>query len=465
MRLFIGLIFIFFGINFTLGQEQLGLHSSQFSGGGASTYNPASFQAGALNWDFMILSGGVFVETDYLFVADATVLDLFSNDLYRIQPELGTSQALGPGELGYVFTNGTRQLYNSTNAFIAFPTISVRVGSKYSIGFFGQIRQAFSANNVDPFWSYPRLEFWNYSELRTSDPLWTSAMLWTEIGLNVARQFKVSSNRLSVGVNAKFLMGHESVTAFVPNTTDVTLNPLDYTVNTSTAYYGFTDFEDGTSLEGKGTGLAFDLGFVFQVPDEDEVYVWQFSAALNDLGWIGFNRKASYHVVESDQNETIDRAGLDAVQWLDDFAATVSNDVYGDPTTSLRANEYRVVMPTAISLSLDRKLTKNLFVQAALTRRIRLNPHQVQRDNMWAISTRYATRFFELGIPFVLFNDRKPRIGTWIRLGPLTIGSDHLLTWFVPQNRLSGSDVYFSLRLNESLFRKQRSKNPDECYW
>jgi hypothetical protein len=47
-----------------------------------------------------------------------------------------------------------------------------------------------------------------------------------------------------------------------------------------------------------------------------------------------------------------------------------------------------------------------------------LHPQQLQRDNIWVLSARYETRFFEVGVPFVLFNDVKPRMGTWLRIGP-----------------------------------------------
>ncbi len=446
-------------------QEQLGFHTGNYSGIGGAIYNPASFQSGALNWDLLIISAGAFAETDYVFIRDATVIDLFTNDLYRINPSSDNNPNLLPGEKGYIFTNGDRRMNNSTNAFIGFPSIAVRLNPKLSIGLFSRTRQAFSANNVDAFWSYPKLEVWNYGEKRTSDPIWLSTMLWTEVGLNLARQLKVNTDQLSVGINAKFLVGHESVFAFVPNSVDVTFNPQDYTVNTPVAYYGFTDFENGTNFTTKGTGLAFDLGVVYQIPDEESGYSWQFSASINDIGWLKFGDDAQYHVVESSQSETINRAAMATVTWIDEFTANVSKDVYGNPATSLRSNEYTIFLPTSMSFSVDHRVRKNVFAQASFTRRIVLHPHQLQRDNIWAMSVRYETKFFEVGIPAVLFDDHKPRIGTWLRLGPLTIGSDHVLTWFVPQNRLSGSDIYFSLRLNESFFKSRKPKNPDECYW
>jgi hypothetical protein len=465
MRLFFVFIFGTCSLINLFAQEQLGLHTGTYSGIGGAIYNPAAFQAGALDWDFSMLSGGAFAETDYIYVVDATVFDLFSRDLYPIDPTTDQNQVLLPHERAYVFTNSARPMSNSVSSFVGLPAAAVRINRKMSLGVFARTRQAFSANNIDAFWSYPRLVNWNEGEQRTSAPIWLSGLLWTEMGAHVAREFKIRSNRLTVGLNARFLIGHESVFAFVPNSLDMTLNPESYAVDAPVAYYGFTDFENGTDLSRKGTGAAFDLGIVYQIPDEDRGYSWQFSASLNDLGWIDFNRDAQYHVIASNELEQIDRAALDAITGVEDFVTNVSTDIYGDPTASRQRNAYTLFMPTALSFGVDHQIRKNVFVQGSFTRRMLLHPQQLQRDNIWVLSARYETRFFEVGVPFVLFNDVKPRMGTWLRIGPLTIGSDHILTWFVPQKRLSGSDVYFSIRLNESFFRSEKPGNPDKCYW
>jgi hypothetical protein len=45
------------------------------------------------------------------------------------------------------------------------------------------------------------------------------------------------------------------------------------------------------------------------------------------------------------------------------------------------------------------------------------------------------------------------------------MGSDHITSWFIPQRQLTGTDVYFALRLNSLFFNNKAAKTPDECYW
>ena len=90
-------------------------------------------------------------------------------------------------------------------------------------------------------------------------------------------------------------------------------------------------------------------------------------------------------------------------------------------------------------------------------RRLNVFAHQVQGFNSIAITPRYETRWIEVGAPISLVEDKWFGVGLYARFGFITIGSDHINTWIFPQSRLSGSDVYFSLRFN-LWNEKQKSK-------
>ena len=452
-----------------IGQNQLGLHSSNYSGVTGIVKNPASFQLSPLQWDAVIISGGAFIENEYAYIANASVSNLLFNDIYLVDGTFNEGYQPSENELVYRFYDAIKPMNNHINSFVGYPSGVTRINRKTSVGLFARTRQAFSARNVHQLWSYPNLNYWKYGEIQTSTPIWVAAALWTEVALNAARQFKFKNNIVSVGLNAKFLMSHDGLYAFVPSSTDITLQPRHYIVNTPEAYYGFTNFENGFELRNKGSGAGLDFGLVWMNRDtENQGYHWRLSASLIDVGWLKFNSGAQDHFVSNGSPSVLRRLPLSQIQSLTDFAQTVSNEVMGNPTTSFVAEDFTILTPAAFIFSVDYKLKPKFYANAEVARRLIFSPKQLYRENYVSVSARYETKWFEFGVPLVFYDDSNLRMGSWIRVGPLTIGSDYITTWFIKQNQLTGTDVYFALRINELTFkrnRKSKRRSPDDCFW
>ena len=98
----------------------------------------------------------------------------------------------------------------------------------------------------------------------------------------------------------------------------------------------------------------------------------------------------------------------------------------------------------------------------------KLSSKQIEKENIVVTSIRYETRFFELGLPFTLYNDNDLRLGLWVRIGPIIIGSDNFAPIFIEQNQLSGADIYFAIRINNLNTNLKNNKNrsqKERCYW
>ena len=447
-------------------QNQLGLHQGNFSGATGLTKNPASFQLSTMAWDFVLVSGGAFVENEYAYIRNATIPEVLFSNYDLVQAGEGTN--LNTGALEYDFFDANKPMDNSVNAFAGYPSFVGRINRTLSVGLFSKTRVAFAGNQIDPFWSYPKLDQWPYGETRVADPIWVGAMAWSEIGINVAKGLKVGGNPLAVGLNAKYLVGHESVYGFVPNKTEVTLYQPHYLANTQEAYFGFTDFENSL-LEPpvKGAGLGIDLGVVYAIKGEGNETKWQLSFSIVDLGMIRFT-EAEHHHVTADNVSVLRRPVLAQIQSLSDFAAVVSNEVMGSPTASRIGSAYNLLTPAGVVAGAEFRATDHFILEAETGRRLVLSPRQIYRENYVAVSGRFETKWFEYGLPIVLYNDSQLRLGSWIRIGPLVIGSDHIGTWFVKQAQLTGADVYFAVRLNEFTFSSKNNNkrhDPEDCYW
>jgi len=451
-------------------QSQLGLQTGNYSGNVALEYNPAFFHAGPLKWDFSIISGGAFVETDYVYVKDASVANLLFSDKAVLEIPVDDGQGISSQNIYYQFVDAVRAMNNSASVFLMGPSFSTRIGRRFSIGVFAKQRVAFSANQIDNDLSFPSLNNWLLGAEKEFLPVRTTGLMWGEVALNFATGQRIGSKRVSFGGNVKFLMGQQALYVFSPSTKAITVNGRTTIADDNELYLGFTDFEQGFDLDQKGSGLGLDLGLVIVEPsDENRLYKWRFGVSLSDLGFINFKQKGEAHHFYVADNQFIQNASFDQVSDLASMASALSQELMNDPNASYLGNRFTIFTPTAIHANFDYALKSNFYVNGSLTRRVILNPMQVQKENQLSVSVRYETNFFELGIPAILYDDRNLRFGLWFRFGPLTIGSDHISTLFVPQKQLSGSDVYFALRITDLNFRanaKKQSRNtPDQCYW
>ena len=170
----------------------------------------------------------------------------------------------------------------------------------------------------------------------------------------------------------------------------------------------------------------------------------------------------TYFVNEFDEN------GFNDISDLSDFANNLSNQVYGDEFASYTGNRFTVYTPAYFNTSLDFGLNENFYLNFNMSRRVMINPIQPEKENYSSVSFRYERNFMEFGIPFVMYENRDPRLGFWMRLGWLTLGSDHISSLVFKEKHFQGSDFYFAIRINDSVFRQNRrtkTKNRDKCYF
>lgn len=449
-------------------QNQQGLQVSNYSGTTGLSYNPSSFQASPLKWDFTILSGGVFVEADYIFLKNTSLLEILNTN----KPFVNFDEE-GPNNsddfIYYQFRDAQINMANSISAFVGSPAFATRINKNFSIGFYAKLREGFSANHLDPQLSEPSISDWLVNETRTIQPTRLTAMLWSEYALNLAYGHSRGDKIFSYGVNAKFLMGHQALLMNSPSTLDLTKLSDDMETAPAEVLYGFTYFDEQFNLNNNGQGLGIDIGFTIQDKKYfEETGTWKFAMAVADVGFVNFKNNSEYHKISTDQVTTIPNNSFEQATSLREFSRELSKAVTGDPNTTFQGSRFTIFTPAALNLSVDYHLAKYLFANLNVSRRIVLNPKEIEKENIAVTSLRYETRFLEVGVPLTLYNDRDLRAGAWVRIGPLVIGSDNLAPWFIKQDQLSGADVYFALRINNwntSLKNMFRNDRVEQCYW
>lgn len=453
---------------FSTAQNQLGLQLSNYSGTTGLGYNPSSFNASQLKWDFTLISGGTFVETDYVFIKNTSLKELMTTEkpLVNFNTE---NRGSGANEIYYQFTDAKQNMQNSNNTFVGSPAYAKRLNRNISVGFYAKVRQAFSSNQLDFQLSEPSVTSWQIPDIKNIKPTRTTGMVWTEYAANFAYGFKKGNKIFSYGINAKVLVGNQAVFIHSPNT--VSLTKLDSNLGTapSTLEYGFTYLDESFNLKNNGNGFGVDIGFTIQDKDYfEEKNTWRVSLAISDFGFVNYKWNSEYHKINTEQFTNIPDNTFAQTTSIREFSEDLSHVLTGNPKATYNGPRFTIYTPSAINFGLDYHLAKNLFANLHLSRRFIHNPRQIEKENILVTSIRYETPFFEFGLPATLYNDKDLRLGVWVRIGPIVLGSDNIAPIFIEQNQLSGADIYFAIRINDlTMDFKARQKNStkERCYW
>lgn len=463
---------VFFSLK---AQNQLGLRTSNYTGVNGILLNPSSFQSSTYTWDVNIIGAGIFMYNEFAYMENTSLMGLLTHNgpiNYRsMSPEAPPND---PNALYFNFFDQTDRFSNSGNLFIHGPSGMVRFG-KYSVGLFTNFRAAGAGNRLDRDLDHLSLDGWVAGDTKIFSPFNMSIMAWSEIGLNLSTTVKKKlSHKIDIGINLKYIIGHEAFYFRNRNSTTVTsLNdttvidggPLEYGIASSLANGGF-----GIN----GSGFSTDIGFTYiKIKDRSKRYDWKLGVSIVDLGFIHFDQNAQKHILNEGTVYELDQNNIANADGIDGTLESISQEAFGNASQSRTANDFTILTPSAVSVQFDYPINKRWYLNATANRRFNLHPVTIDRENFFSVSGRYETPLFEVGVPVVLYNDQHLRVGTWVRFGWLTVGSDHINSVVLNQSQFAGSDVYFSIRINgqnNPFSKKKRGRNGkkrdlENCYF
>lgn len=463
-------------------QEQLGLKLGNYSGINGMTLNPASGVGSKLQWDVNVVAAGVFVENNYMFVHDANLFKVLRNrnDLVFATDLNNTEGAtLDPNALIVDFTQGNGRKFSNVNAFIMGPSAMFRV-KEHTFGIYFGTRTVVSAQRVPG-----TLGYYDLDALQTGDSFEVgrfkvAGAAFSEIGLNYGRNV-LDRNRhvVNVGGTVKLLLGHDGFFFNNKETTTITVQDEYMTYDHANVRFGvannvvgYGDAYNGYNFAVNGFGTAVDLGVEYMLFSNRKLkgYTWKFGVALVDVGGIVYRNDAVQHEIDTDDPFDFVQADYSGVESFNNVYEVLSDQALASSIASYSSDKFGLSMPMGIVVQAERAVTDNFFVNATIVRRLRMPGAIVERTNIFSITPRYEMRWFEVSLPLVLLNDRDPRMGLALRLGPLVVGTDNLPSFF-GQQKFSGTDVYVAIKINPaSLNMKDKGKGdrpqkPSECFY
>lgn len=287
-----------------------------------------------------------------------------------------------------------------------------------------------------------------------------SATAWGEIGFSAAREvFENETHKVAAGATLKLIfpgtyanMSADRFTGTIENVGPL-IGLTDTHTNVNLAYSGalgdsFTDSSNFSEFFAGGlNGFAADLGVNYQWKDENEGYKINAGASVKNIGSMTFkddNNVNKSYVVDIPDGQYLDLRQFEDVDNIDDVEAILFNSGYATLTESEK--DFKIKQPTMLSLYADVKVYDKWYVTGFLQQNLSdaSNNNRVGSQNVFTVTPRYSTSFFEAYAPFSHNEISGFTAGVGFRIGGFFIGSGSILSAAI--GKTTQADAYMGFR-------------------
>lgn len=459
-----------------LAQDQLGLRLNNLSGINAMRLNPAAAAVSPYRWELTIAEASQFITNNYVYFRNANIIDVVQTDLNNeilLAHQMSDPELMPPGKLVMDFYDDGRRRFAYINSQVVGPSFYYKFDGINSIGLTTAVRVIGSAARVDDDISFHQFNRFRLEEEFEVSPFQLGLYGFSEIGLNYSLRAPAPNGTFNIGITAKWLRGYEG--AFFTNVKDVTLARIEgngIRGGNAQLKYGYTSPEHGMNadLETKGSGIGIDVGMYVTVDHfTGDHYAWKIGLAIVDIGEIRFNTDAIRHQARLQDAVDLFPEDYNDIRWYSDLAdkaGTFSFQAFGDSLATAQESSFSMMLPSAVTLQVDRAFTANLFLGGIVQHYIPLDENGVRRGSYAALAPRYETQWLAVSVPVTMYNWQQLRVGAALRLGPLTIGTDHLGSLIGKPDELYGSDAYIAFSIFPFSRKDIRGRGGKElrCY-
>lgn len=301
-----------------------------------------------------------------------------------------------------------------------------------------------------------------------------------ELGVTLAKTIISDDNFvLKVGATPKLLLGYGS--AYIKNRGLVIKASGQDTITfgQTDVEYGYTDIGDLESFNNinvnlltnklQGSGFGYDIGASFEVnpsgtkrvTNSKNNYLFRGGVSLLDGGSITYNKNLKNTKITNNSGDKMLIITPELAEaWSEgegrglEYTDSVMRTIFTIDTT---AESIQSKMPTTLNFQFDYNLFKMFYVGANLSQDIRgKKAIGMRKASYLIVIPRMETKFFEVALPIGMMNDyRTPRVGMYLRVGPVFVGSDNLIGQ-LRGKEVYGIDLYFGLSMG--INKKKDSK-------
>lgn len=454
LKLFYTVIFFAIYLGHLASQDFNGSRIGNYSNLNSLSTNPAHMHSGNLFWCLNLGGADLSFQQNYAGFKQSTYfsarkkLDL--SEAESAHSDIDYIDALTNNDFEFSTFNIRSKI--SAHGQMSGPGFWMRAGD-LGFGLFYNFQSWIDVHNA-PYKS--EIDYWNAIPSGTDfelEKMRLGIFSYSEIGLNCSYSLENNFDiPLILAMNAKYLIPHDAI--YIANneaTISARFNDSLYVDRGDIRvdyFTGLEEVENGLEymLAGRGYGFAFDLGLKYLSGTGPNGYKYKFGFALNDLGQI-FYRNGAHH------NFHFLDGYIDQSQISNEFIQVEAGKNDLDVINALymvRSDKISFWTPAHIVADIDYGLYENYYITASVVRNIHLD-NKIERMSYIMVAPRYESRWISASIPISLINDQFVRLGAFARFGPLSIGTDHLVSWLIPSN-FRGSSVYMSLQINADFF-------------
>lgn len=474
-------IFSFFKVS---GQDMLGTALGNYAGANSLQLNPSALLNSKQYLDIQLTGVGVFFENNaiYLPKEEYRFVHFFQKD-YEWPAH---KQQYGTGERYFYLYDNTRNK-NVFNSLRVNGPGAMLVWKNHAIAIHTSLRSVFSLRKI-PYeiasFSYYGLNYKPLQNQSYSDhgPFGGTAMVWGEIGLAYAHTLYAHGfNKLSAGINIKWLFGVGGTYIDVDNIDYTVLNDSTVNIHNMDARMGFSlpvdystnDLDFAKKI--KGTGFSGDIGITYTrlspyhrdqyftslCSRRHEPYRYRVGVALIDFGAIRFNINALKLSVDNRASywDHLTRFDYESINQVLD---TLSMKFYNDTTSLFVGTDFLLWLPGAITAQFDYHFGEHWYLNTNIVVGLKMGRQTMVRPSEISITPRYESAWFEAGVPVSLYDFISPRIGLYLRFFGFTVGTDNIAGFFYYKD-FSGLDLYCSVKYFIRSGKCRRDKVPLHC--
>mgnify|MGYP000913099547 CR=1 FL=1 len=465
---------LIFRVNDSLGQEFMPFTQSNYAGVSGLAIQPASIADSRYNFDMVLFGGDFSASNNFLAIRREAIF----------RPSLWEEEQFGNDYI-YQHYNGEDKT-GLIKAVMFMPSFMVNLSDYSALAVSMRIRGVSNFDNVTEDFARLLAENFDYAPLinrtLTNENLSIQASIWSEFGVTYANVIPLKSEKhfLKGGLTLKYLQGIAAGYVFVNNLSfrldgqdTLSLFQSDFNYGLS----GNLDSEDFDPFDYiSDPGIGMDLGFVYEYrpnienhkynmdgrkgllrPDQDK-YLLRIGVSLLDLGRVKYTKGFNSQDFKADvRNWDLTQVEIESVKDLNDTLINRFGLSAGVHETFLMR------MPTALSIQADYNIGKGFYVNFSPYLALRRSTDIVSKTHNYtsfSLTPRYDHKWFGAALPMQADEFGRFRAGMALRLGPVWIGSNSIITNNLASKTFN-ADAYVMLKI--PIFRHvERDRDKDE---
>ncbi len=411
---------------------------SPYAGMDRVRFNPALGISSAYQWDATLVGGHLFAKTDYGFLRSANLINFInrSSDALLIDARTDIPESSDRPIVIFDEDGGSKSFFLS--GLINGPSFSFALGDQTRVGLFSNIRLHASSTSIPENFGIYELNQSYQTDIVNLEQGVASFASWIEIGGHLSKRI----DELSFGVNIKLLRPTEG--GYINSKGSAQYNFIDSILTIANppaielAYTTSSINSNSLQTDINGGGIGLDIGVAYHSD------FWSAGASITDIGALRYKTNVEIYTTELLSALTeIRTQDYRDFSTLRDLIDQFQNDQNLMPDNF---GVFSVGLPTRLSLFGDYSYDERISVSGVINQRLPLFPNSLAANNSLVVTPRYETSLFSYYLPITLLEYSSVSIGSAVRIGPLTIGTDHLPSVFINSD-FNGSDLYFNLKI------------------